>query len=260
MRELLLEKLGPPDVAAVFHEDEGEGYFVLYRLAREEVIQQVQLYPRAPHPEVQEEDVEIFWSQDQRKACISVWGRMRAILDVEGKEEKVCPLQTPDSPAIQSSDTTSEFPQYLDRKEFLEARKSYWKAALMRSRPDLKLPDQPISLLDTRFVVASVDSHGKRAAVFEDEGETGYLYVYSISTATIEAHVHVYDRTEALPVTRDSVDVLWSVDESKCAVRILGQWRGIIDTQRKREGRVWMEGRETPGISDKEWLRGFEVM
>jgi hypothetical protein len=204
--------------------------------------------------------VDIFWSRDEVKAGIAVWGRMRAILDISGKYEEACALETPDSPAIQSLDTNCMLPEYVDRKSFLEARRQYWKTALLHARPEVQISDQPISLLETRFVVATLDSHGARAAVFEDEGETGYLYVYSVAAAAVQTHVHVYDRQEALQIAKDSVDVLWSTDESKCGVRIWGQMRGIIDIRMRREVRAWLENRDTPGINDPEWLRGFELM
>ena len=260
MRDLILEKLGPSGVAAVFHEDEGEGFFALYRLADEEVLQQVQLYSQPTLPEVREDDVDIFWSHGEGKAGIAVWGRMRATLDLEGNDEQVCSLETPDSPAIQAKNATSVFPQYLDRKSFLEARKLYWKTALLKARPDLVLPNQPTSLLETRFLVVEMNSRRTQAAVFEDEGETGYLYVYSVETGTIQSHVHIYDQSAALQITKESVDVLWASDETKCAVSIWGQMRGVIDLRAKKEGRAWLESRDTPGISDKEWLKGFELM
>jgi len=260
MRELILERLRSDGLAAIFHDDNGEGYFFLYKPTSREVLQQVQLYAFPTAPPIREEDVEIFWSRDQGKAGISIWGRMRAILDVCGKDEEVCSIENPDSPAIRARDTAFLFHEYLDRKTFLEARKRYWKKALTRTHPDLPISDQPTSLLETRFLVAALDSHGKRAAVFEDDGETGYLYVYSVGAMAVQTHVHVYDRSEALQIEKESVDVLWSTDESKCAVRIWGQLRGIIDLRMKREGRSWLENRNTPGITDEEWLRGFELM
>jgi hypothetical protein len=185
---------------------------------------------------------------------------MRAILDVAGKSEEVCSIESPDSPAIQTPETASLFPEYLDRKNFLEARTQYWKNALIQAHSGFPISDQPISLLETRFLVTALDSNGKRAAVFEDEGETGYLYIYSIATAAVQTYVHVYDRNDALQIAKDSVDVLWSTDESKCGVRIWGQMRGIIDLRMRKEGRAWLENRDSPGISDTEWLRGFERM
>ena len=256
----MVEKLRSDGLSAIFHDDDGEGYFFLYKPTSREVLRQVQLYAVPTAPQIREEDVEIFWSRDERKAGISVWGRMRAILDVCGKHEEVCSIENPDSPAIQSRDTASVFHEYLDRKTFLEARKRYWKQALTQARPNLTISEKPTSLLETRFLVAALDSHGERVAVFEDDGETGYLYVYSVGAVAVQMHVHVYDRSEALQIEKESVDVLWSTDESKCAVRIWGQLRGIIDLRMKREGRSWLENRNTPGITDEEWLRGFELM
>lgn len=256
----MLESVRSDGLAAIFHEDEGAGYFFLYKPARREVLHQVQLYTAPTIPPIREEDVEIFWSRGELSAGISIWGRMRAILEVDGKTKKVRSIETPNSPAIPAADTAHVFTEYLDRKNFLEARKRYWKTALIQARPDLPVSGQATSLLETNFLVAALDSRGSRAAVFEDEGETGYLYLYSVDSGTIQKHVHVYDRSAALQIAKDSVDVLWSTDESKCAVRIWGQLRGIIDLQTKKEGRAWLENEDTPGISDREWLCGFEGM
>jgi hypothetical protein len=259
MRELMLERFRSDEVAAIFHEDNGEGYFFLYDSADKKVLRQVQLYTAPTAPQIREEDVDILWSRNEEKAGLAIWGRMRAILDIDGKNEQVCSLETPDSPIIEIPAMTF-FPEYLDRKAFLAARKRYWKAALIQAHPDLRISDQPTSLLQTRFLVAALDSSAERAAVFEDDGETGYLYVYFFRADAVQTHVHVYDHTEALQITKDSVDVLWSTDESKCAVRIWGQLRAIIDFKMGKEGRAWLENRDTPGIKDPEWLRGFELM
>src|SRR5262249_25111813 len=151
-------------------------------------------------------------------------GRMRATLDVCGREEEVCLIENPDSPTIQAPRATSLFPEYLDRKRFLEARQRYWKNALTQTHPDIPISDQPASLLETRFLVTVLDTRGERAAVFEDEGETGYLYVYSLGADAVQIHVHVYDRSNLSQVAKDNIDVFWSTDESKCAVRIWGQF------------------------------------
>jgi hypothetical protein len=260
MRELILEKQRSDGVKAIFHEDGGAGYFFLYNPSSREVVQQVQLYANSPVPRIREEDVEIFWSRDQRKAGVSIWGRMRTILDMRGEEQEIFSIKTPDSPTSQSKNMTYLFPEYLDRKVFLEARKRYWKNAVIQARPDLPISDQPASLLETSFLTVALDSRGTRAAVFEDEGDTGYLYVYYFATASVQNHVHIYDNSDKLNITKQDVDVLWSTDESKCGVRIWGLMRGIIDIRMKKEGRAWLENKDTPGIRDPEWLRGFELM
>jgi hypothetical protein len=95
--------------------------------------------------------------------------------------------------------------------------------------------------------------------VFEDDGETGYLYLYEPGGREVFRHVHVYDRTPDLPIKPTDVSVIWSEDLTKCGVMIWNQIRGIIDLQGGREGRVWLENRDTPGIAESEWLRGFRL-
>jgi hypothetical protein len=93
--------------------------------------------------------------------------------------------------------------------------------------------------------------------IFEDDGDTGYLYLYEPGGRKVFQHLHIYDRTPDLPVRDEDVRVLWSLDFSKVGVLIWGKMRGIINPTTGQEGRVWLESRDTPGIVDAEWLRGF---
>src|SRR5947208_15880928 len=93
--------------------------------------------------------------------------------------------------------------------------------------------------------------------VFEDDGETGYLYLYEPDGRKVFQHLHIYDRTPDLPIREQDLRVIWSEDLSKVGVLIWGKMRGIINLTTGQEGRVWLENRNTPGISDAEWLKGF---
>jgi hypothetical protein len=93
--------------------------------------------------------------------------------------------------------------------------------------------------------------------VFEDDGETGYLYIYDPDVGILR-HLHLYDRSAQLQVQPGDVRVAWSHDLKKCAAIIWNQFRGIIDLANEREGRVWLADRHTPGIADTEWLAGFQ--
>lgn len=103
-----------------------------------------------------------------------------------------------------------------------------------------------------------IDAEGPRGVfgVFEDDGKTGYLYLYKIDGG-IARHLHLYDRSLGLSVHEQDVSVIWSSDLTKCGVTIWGKMRGIIDLVSGREGRVWLEDRRTPGIGDAKWLEGF---
>lgn len=95
--------------------------------------------------------------------------------------------------------------------------------------------------------------------MFEDDGETGYLYLYEPGGREVFQHVHIYDRNPSLAVKEQDVRVVWSEDLSKVGVRISGKMRGIINLATGQEGRVWLEDRNTPGIGDAVWLRGFRL-
>jgi hypothetical protein len=93
--------------------------------------------------------------------------------------------------------------------------------------------------------------------VFGDDGETGYLYLYEPGGREVFHYLHIYDRTENLPVHEQDVRVVWSEDFSKVGVQIWGKMRGIINLATDQDGRVWLEDRNSAGIADREWLNGF---
>lgn len=93
--------------------------------------------------------------------------------------------------------------------------------------------------------------------VFEDDGETGYLYLYEPEGQGVTRHLHIYNRTPELDVTEADVEVEWSADQTKCGVRVWGKMRGIINVASGQEGRVMLASRSSPGIGDAEWMKGF---
>lgn len=95
--------------------------------------------------------------------------------------------------------------------------------------------------------------------VFEDDGETGYLYVYEPGGREVFRHLHIYDCSSKVPVKENDVRVVWSEDATRCGALIWGKLRGVMDLASGQEGRVWLEDRETPGIGDAQWLEGFRL-
>lgn len=95
--------------------------------------------------------------------------------------------------------------------------------------------------------------------VFEDDGETGYLYLYEPGGREVFRHLHIYDRVPNLTVREQDVCVIWSEDLTKVGVLIWKKMRGIINLATDQEGRIWLENRDTPGIDDSKWMGGFRV-
>jgi hypothetical protein len=144
-----------------------------------------------------------------------------------------------------------------DDCRFIEARQRYWKAILREHDPLAEIFPETELPSETKFIVCSSnDQHGLIAA-FEDDGHTGYFYLYSSKEHLVVRHLHIFDNSRELAVSLADVEVQWSRDDTKCGVRIWGKMRGIIDIASNREGRVWIDHRDSPGIGDREWLEGF---
>jgi hypothetical protein len=69
-------------------------------------------------------------------------------------------------------------------------------------------------------------------AVFEDDGETGYLYLYEPEGRGIFQHLHIYNRTSELNIEEQDVQVGWSEDQTTCKAWIRGKLCGTIDLSR----------------------------
>jgi hypothetical protein len=254
---------GPPEYTAIFEVTDGSeegapigGYLYVTDRSDQRILKHLEIY-RDPFLDVKEQDVRIFWSSDGAKCGVAIWGRMRGIINVASGQELAAPLENQASPAITDSDWLVGFESYLDEGQFLEARGRYWRAVARQYKPDLGTEDLPP--LKTKFILYD-KGVGTQVCVFEDEGDTGYLYLYDSAEQKVLRHLHLYDHPSTLGVSSQDVDVVWSEDYAKCGVIIWGKMRGIIDLKSGQEGRVKLESRDTPGIGDKKWLKGFEYL
>lgn len=93
--------------------------------------------------------------------------------------------------------------------------------------------------------------------VFEDDGTTGYLYIFDTAREKIATALHIYNRTPALDVRENDMFVTWSSDCTKCGIVIWGDMRGVIDVKRGVSSSVPLRDRSTPGLRDPALLDGF---
>ncbi len=256
MSEIMLEVQGPDGLFAIFSEDEGAGYFYVYKSQLQKVLAQIRIYKGEQKLSVQESDIRVMWSADYKKCAVAVWGKIRAIIEVANNREASLPLDSHDSPGITDVDLLEGFINYVDISKFIRARQRYWKAIIRKHEPNARPKPEEQTPTETNFIR---DAKGPEFwfAVFEDDGTTGYLYLYTSRENRVLRHLHIYDRSRELSVSREDVEVLWSETYDKCGVTIWGKMRGIIDVTKEKEGRVWLQNRETPGICDEDWLSGF---
>lgn len=252
---------GPEGYSAVFEATTGNqegtppgGYLYVCDSAAE-VVRSLEIYEHAAH-EVRESDIQVFWSADRTKCGVAIWGRMRGVIDIKSNREIASPLDSSEAPAITDSDWLEGFESYLDRQTFIQARQRFWKEELRKREGPLSVRIETESPVETNFVVYA-GGPPLLFGIFEDDGDTGYLYVLDRVEQKILQRLQIYDDARRLSVSSEDVQVTWSEGGSKCGVLIWNEMRGIIDLAGKREGRVKLESRGTRGIADSEWLKGF---
>ena len=106
------------------------------------------------------------------------------------------------------------------------------------------------------FIVDAVGPHGL-AGVFEDDGDTGYLYLYEQDGRGVLEAVQIYNCSKELNVNASDVTLMWSSDGSKCGVFVWNGLRGIIDLAKNETISSKVTSRDSPPISDPELLRRF---
>lgn len=253
----MLEAQGPDGLFAIFDQDREGGFFSVYHPEKNGILASIRIYDGESKISLCEYDVQLMWSSDRTKCGVTIFGKMQGIINIATGKEICAPLSDLRN-EITDEDWLKGFEeQYLDQKTFVISRQHYWKSFVKSHEPEIidSCPREETTF-ETNFIVYEIGLNNQ-IAVFEDEGDTGYLYVYSSREQEIDRYVHIYDRSEKLPVMREDVEVIWSEDGNKCGVVIWGKLRGIINLISNQEGRVWLESRDTPGVGDEEWLKGF---
>jgi hypothetical protein len=258
-KEMWLEVEGPKGLFAIFEEDKGAGYFSAYSpMTSEPLLGSIQVYKPSEQLQIRKEDVLVMWSSDQTKCGVAIWGKMRAIMDIASRKEIRVPLESRQTPGITDPEWLGGFESYLDQNQFVRARQRYWKEMVKEHGPGTQPLPEDQTPIQTNFILYA-SGPNKTFAVFEDDGDSGYLYLFSATDQTVLRILHVYDRSPRLTVASENVQVMWAAGKTKCGVVIWGEMRGIIDLAHGKEGRVWMEDRDTPGIDDRDWLQGFHI-
>jgi hypothetical protein len=106
------------------------------------------------------------------------------------------------------------------------------------------------------FIIDSGNSKGL-FGVFEDDGDTGYLYYYEPEGAGIVDYLHIYDYPRKIGIKKKDVEVVWSKDYEKCGVKIWGKFYGIFDLASSQKISHVIKNKEPPPINDPKLLDGF---
>jgi hypothetical protein len=263
VRLFVSQDSGPEGYAAFFEETVGDGetppggYLYIKDCQAEKIVRHLEIYQRPLN--IGEDDIQILWSSDGNKCGVSIWGGMRGVVDLARNKDISLPLEGRESRAITDPEWLKGFEDYLDHRQFIRARQRYWKEMARSHEPSSRTLPEEDTPLATNFILQATGPD-ELFAVFEDDGKTGYLYLYNVAAKKIVEHLLIYDRSDTVRVFPQDVWVGWSEEGFKCGVAVWNKMRGIIDRIEKRQGRVKLENRGTPGIDDQEWLKGFEYL
>lgn len=238
MKDFMLEEEGKDGVFALFHQDNGAGHLFAYKPATKSVLAQVQVYSALGKAQVTEGDVRLLWSSDWTKCAVTVFGKMRGALNLANGDE-VCVPPGEDARGIEDPVWLSGFERvYLDEVEFIRARQRYWKSmvkSLTHETSETSHGDPNPAA--TGFIVYAFGPD-PGCGVFEDDGDTGYLYLYDPVQRCTACWMHIYDRSGESYVGRGDVRVEWSADGTKCGVFIWEIAQGIINIATGEQFRV----------------------
>lgn len=268
------------DYSGVFEDDGEAGDLYIYDRPNRAILRLLRIYDASGRLGVTADDVEVVWSEDGSRCGVAIWGGMRGIIDLRHGRHALSRLEHRSSVAIADVEWLSGFSARwpvarevsaqmptddtpITAVEAATDRGRHWRrvaAALDAGSPDGEGSREPASAAPevAELFVAASGGPPPFAAFFEDNGETGDLYVSNRATHQIVRHVQVYTTSGALNVTERDVQVVWSDDGMKCGVVIWDGLRAIIDFANGFSGREFIADRNTRPISDPGWLRGFD--
>jgi hypothetical protein len=146
-------------------------------------------------------------------------------------------------------------------EDFVRSRKLHWMQEAKKTNPELAIPsfdDVAFSDEDSSFFVSCKGPRNLHA-VFEDAGETGWLYIYDSSVKGIITATHVYNRG-AFAIDANDVDIAWSRSTDTCCVAIWEQIRAFLGTKPEIAMRKPIRDRESSGFHVDEWPDGFAYL
>ncbi len=111
------------------------------------------------------------------------------------------------------------------------------------------------------FVIDGVSPDGKWLCVFEDDGETGYLYFCPLSSdgemIGIADALWIYNQISPSIFECEKVDIIWSEDSMKSILIVDGECWGIFDLLSKRKLNAPRHNNIIVSISLKIWEEGI---
>ncbi|NOS83781.1 MAG: DUF2251 domain-containing protein [Ignavibacteria bacterium] len=92
---------------------------------------------------------------------------------------------------------------------------------------------------DESFLIGEFSPDGKWCVTFEDNGETGYMYIHTVNKngeqGEILDHLWIYNRILPPILTCKEVFILWKEDSLKAGLIVDSECWGIFDLKSQRK-------------------------
>ena len=110
---------------------------------------------------------------------------------------------------------------------------------------------------DESFLIGEFSPDGKWCVTFEDNGETGYLYIQHVNekgeTGDIFDHLWIYNRIMPPISACKEVYILWNDDSTKAGLIVDQECWGIFDLKSRRKLNAPRNGNEIIDIPFEKW-------
>ncbi|GAA0180861.1 hypothetical protein SH2C18_34810 [Clostridium sediminicola] len=111
------------------------------------------------------------------------------------------------------------------------------------------------------YVIDSPSPNDKWTTVFEDNGETGYMYLCSSNEDgefnQIVDHLWIYNKINPPIEECKNVFIIWSDDSNRTGLIVDGECWGIFDLSRKRKLNAPREKNMITSIEREAWDNGI---
>ncbi len=147
----------------------------------------------------------------------------------------------------------------LSYEEFVHARQRHWQQEVKRNSPDAVLPElqrAPLGEDASNFMLYAPGPEGI-FAVFEDDDQTGWFYLYGTEQRAILKSAHIYNRSN-VAVDEDVVDIGWAADGSACGLAVWGEFRAFLGVSSDLATQKPVMDAEECGIPTSDWPAGFD--
>ncbi|MGC2529161.1 MAG: DUF2251 domain-containing protein [Candidatus Acidiferrum sp.] len=150
----------------------------------------------------------------------------------------------------------------LSYDEFVRARNLYWQQkAAKNTGQDSSLSKKSAVAPGLReeasnFMLYAPGPEGI-FAVFQDDDQTGWFYLYGAEQRAILKSAHIYNRSN-VAVDEDVVDIGWAADGSACGLAVWGEFRAFLGVSNDLETQKPVMDAEERGIPTSDWPAGFD--